>query len=128
MEGQVASHTNSLQLQASGLDSSLNARVEDHHVLLAKNAALEHKVEMLHQTVGRLDGELGVLLARVEALEWVALSEYLSMEDLLGLGTREVQAMESDVAVEMGLWPDFGPLVDRPDPVDISEPLFPHSF
>ncbi|KAF9641941.1 hypothetical protein BDM02DRAFT_3133451 [Thelephora ganbajun] len=128
IEGQVTTHTNALQLQSSGLDASINTQVEDRRTLLAKNAALEHEVEELKQTVTWLDGEFGVLLARVEVLEWVALSEYLSVEDLLGLGTGGVQEMEAEVASKMGLWPDFGPLVDRPNTVDLSEPLFPYSF
>ncbi|KAF9650824.1 hypothetical protein BDM02DRAFT_3127360 [Thelephora ganbajun] len=124
----VTTHTNALQLQSLGLDASINTRVEDCQTLLAKNVALEREVEVLKRMVMRLDGEFSVLLAWVEALEWVAPLEYLSMEDLLGLGTGEVQEMEAEVASEMGLRPDFGPLVDRPNPVDISDPLFPHSF
>ncbi|KAF9643316.1 hypothetical protein BDM02DRAFT_3132512 [Thelephora ganbajun] len=128
IEGQVTAHTNALQLQASGLDASLNVRVDDHRTLLAKNSALEHEVEELKHKVNQLDGEFGVLLACVKALEWVTPSEYLSVEDLLRLGTGEVQEMEVEVASKMGLQLDFGPLVDRPDPVDILEPLFPHLF
>ncbi|KAF9642861.1 hypothetical protein BDM02DRAFT_3230625 [Thelephora ganbajun] len=129
LEGQVTSHSNALQLQSSGLDSSINARVEDRHVLLTKNAALEREVEELKGKVTRLDGEFGVLLARVEALEWVTPSEYLSVEDLLRAGGEGgVVPMDSDEAAALGLCPDFQDLVDRPDPVDISAPLFPHSF
>ncbi|KAF9648383.1 hypothetical protein BDM02DRAFT_3187144 [Thelephora ganbajun] len=101
VEGQVASHVNALQLQALGLDSSINSWVDDHWVLLSKNAALECEVEMLRQTVERLDGEFGVLLAWVKALEWTAPSEYLSVEDLLRLGEGTVAEMEEDVAIEV---------------------------
>ncbi|KAF9642462.1 hypothetical protein BDM02DRAFT_3193185 [Thelephora ganbajun] len=83
----------------------------------------------LKETVARLEGELGVFLARVEALEWTAPSEYLSVEDLLRAGGEGgVVPMDSDEAAALGLRPDFQALVDRPDPVDISAPLFPHSF
>ncbi|KAF9644341.1 hypothetical protein BDM02DRAFT_3190723 [Thelephora ganbajun] len=41
VEGQVTTQANVLQLQVSGLDSLLNARSEDHHFLLVKNATLE---------------------------------------------------------------------------------------
>ncbi|KAF9643322.1 hypothetical protein BDM02DRAFT_3132511 [Thelephora ganbajun] len=129
LEGTVTSHSNALQLQSSGLDSSINARVEDCRVLLAKNAALEREVEGLKGQVARLDGEFGVLLARVEALEWVTPSEYLSVEDLLRAGDGgEVASMDSGEAAELGLRSDFQALVDRPDPLDLSAPLFPHSF
>ncbi|KAF9642374.1 hypothetical protein BDM02DRAFT_3193385 [Thelephora ganbajun] len=73
---EVTAHANALQLQASGLDTSLNAR----------NSALEREVEELKDKVNQLDGEFGVLLACVEALEWVTPSEYLSVEDLLRTG------------------------------------------
>ncbi|KAF9641874.1 hypothetical protein BDM02DRAFT_3133504 [Thelephora ganbajun] len=70
-----------------------------------------------------------VLLARVEALEWVTPSEYLSVEDLLRAGGGgEVESMDSDEAAALGLRADFQALVDRPDPVDLSAPLFPDSF
>ncbi|KAF9642675.1 hypothetical protein BDM02DRAFT_3234267 [Thelephora ganbajun] len=129
LEGKVTLHSNALQLQSSGLDSSINARVEDRRVLLAKNAALERDVEELKGQVARLDGEFGVLLARVEALEWVTPSEYLSVEDLLRAGGGgEVESMDSGEAAELGLRPDFQDLVDQPDPVDTSAPLFPFSF
>ncbi|KAF9642578.1 hypothetical protein BDM02DRAFT_3192999 [Thelephora ganbajun] len=129
LEGTVTSHSNALQLQSSGLDSSINARVEDRRVLLAKNAALEREVEGLKGQVARLEGEFGVLLARVEALEWVTPSEYLSVEDLLRAGGGgEVESMDSGEAAELGLRSDFQALIDRPDPLDISAPLFPHSF
>ncbi|KAF9641945.1 hypothetical protein BDM02DRAFT_3194209 [Thelephora ganbajun] len=94
-----------------------------------KNAALEREVEGLKGQVARLEGEFGVLLARVEALEWVIPSEYLSVEDLLRAGGGgEVESMDSGEAAELGLRSDFQALVDRLDPVDISAPLFPHSF
>ncbi|KAF9642973.1 hypothetical protein BDM02DRAFT_3192381 [Thelephora ganbajun] len=129
MEGQVATQANALQLQVSGLDALLNHRSEDHCFLLGKNAALEREVEELKQMVMRMDGEYGVLLARVEALEWTAPSEYLSVEDLLRIGGEgEVAPMSSDEAAQLGLRPDFQELVDKPDPVDTTTPLFPYSF
>ncbi|KAF9642351.1 hypothetical protein BDM02DRAFT_3193420 [Thelephora ganbajun] len=129
IEGQVIAHTNALQLQASGLDASLNTRVDDRRNLLAKNSALEREVEELKEKVNRLDGEFGVLLARVEALEWVTPSEYLSVEDLLRAGGGgEVVPMDLNEAAALGLRPDFQDLVDRLDPVDTSAPLFPHSL
>ncbi|KAF9642723.1 hypothetical protein BDM02DRAFT_3192790 [Thelephora ganbajun] len=107
----------------------LNNRSEDRRTLLGKNAALDREVRELKETVARLEGEMGVLLARVEALEWTAPSEYLSVEDLLRMGgDGGVASMDSDEAAELGLRSDFQDLVDRPDPVDISAPLFPHSF
>ncbi|KAF9641906.1 hypothetical protein BDM02DRAFT_3133479, partial [Thelephora ganbajun] len=105
-----------------------NQQVEDCRSLLEKNAALEREVEVLKQTVMRLDGEFGVLLARMEALEWVEPSEYLSVDNLLDLGVGGVQEMDADEAGALGLRPDFGALVDRPDPLDTSAPLFPHLF
>ncbi|KAF9643285.1 hypothetical protein BDM02DRAFT_3132536 [Thelephora ganbajun] len=94
----------------------------DEVALLAKNVALECEVE-------GLDGEFGVLLACIEALEWVAPSEYLSVEDLLRMGGEgEVASMETNEAVALGLRPDFQDLVDRLDPIDTTAPLFPHSF
>ncbi|KAF9643126.1 hypothetical protein BDM02DRAFT_3192175 [Thelephora ganbajun] len=129
MEGLVSTQANSLQLQASGLDSMLNIRSKDHRLLLARNEALEREVKGLKQTVESLNGEFGMLLARVEALEWTAPSEYLSVEDLLREGGGgEVEPMDSGEAAELGLRADFRDLVDRPDPVDISAPLFPHLF
>ncbi|KAF9643064.1 hypothetical protein BDM02DRAFT_3192262 [Thelephora ganbajun] len=129
MEGRVTTQANALQLQVSGLDALLNQWSEDCRFLLCRNATLEREVEELKQMVMWLDGEFGVLLARVEALEWTAPLEYLSVEDLLRIGGEgEVAAMDSDEAAGLGLRPDFQDLVDRPDPVDITTPLFPHSF
>ncbi|KAF9641854.1 hypothetical protein BDM02DRAFT_3194416 [Thelephora ganbajun] len=129
MEGLVTTQANALQLQVSGLDTLLNQRSEDRRLLLGRNAALEREVEELKQMVVRLDGEFGVLLARVEALEWVAPSEYLLVEDLLRVGGEgEVASMDSDEAAILGLRSDFQDQVDRPDPVDTTAPLFPHSF
>ncbi|KAF9642546.1 hypothetical protein BDM02DRAFT_3193038 [Thelephora ganbajun] len=129
VEGVVTTQANTLQLQVSGLDSLLNQRSEDRRFLLARNAALEREVEELKQMVARMDGEFSVLLARVEVLEWTAPSEYLSVEDLLREGSGgEVASMDSDEAVALGLRPNFQGLVDRPDPIDTSAPLFPHSF
>ncbi|KAF9642268.1 hypothetical protein BDM02DRAFT_3133202 [Thelephora ganbajun] len=72
--------------------------------IAVKNAALEREVEELKGEVTRLDGEFGVLLARVEALE-------------VG-GGGEVEPLDSDEAAELGLRPDFQDLVVQPDPVD----------
>ncbi|KAF9642231.1 hypothetical protein BDM02DRAFT_3193640 [Thelephora ganbajun] len=108
LEGQVTTQANALQLQVSGLDSLLTRRSEDRQFLLSWNAALEREVEELKQLVTRLEGEFGVLLARVEALEWVTPSEYLSVENLLASGVDDIQEMDAEVAV------------------DTSEPLFPH--
>ncbi|KAF9642965.1 hypothetical protein BDM02DRAFT_3229694 [Thelephora ganbajun] len=129
MEGRVTTQANTLQLQVSGLDALLNQRSKDRHFLLCRNATLEREVEELKQMVTWLDGEFGVLLARVEALEWTAPSEYLLVEDLLRIGGKgEVAAMDSDEAAGLGLRPNFQDLVDRLDPVNITAPLFPHSF
>ncbi|KAF9642722.1 hypothetical protein BDM02DRAFT_3192789 [Thelephora ganbajun] len=129
LEGGVSAQANSLQLQASGLDAMLNAQSENRRFLLGKNAALEREVEGLKQRLESLSGEFGVLQARVEALEWVSPSEYLSAEDLLRMGGGgEVAPLDSDEAAALGLRADFQDLVDRPDPVDLSAPLFPHSF
>ncbi|KAF9646416.1 hypothetical protein BDM02DRAFT_3188829 [Thelephora ganbajun] len=126
VEGQVTTQANALQLQVSGLDSLLNQRSKDHCFLLAQAATLEQEVEVLMQTVAQLEGEFGILLARVEALEWTTPSAYLSVEDLFCQGAGgEVEEMDSDAAWELGLHPDFSALVDRPDPVDTSAPLFP---
>ncbi|KAF9641815.1 hypothetical protein BDM02DRAFT_3194510 [Thelephora ganbajun] len=125
----VSTQANSLQLQASGLDTMLNHRSEDHRLLLGKNADLDREVGELKEVVTRLEGELGVLLARMEALEWAPSSEYLSVEDLLRLGgDGGVVSMDSGEVAALGLRPDFQDLVDRPDPVDTTAPLFPHSF
>ncbi|KAF9647528.1 hypothetical protein BDM02DRAFT_3187867 [Thelephora ganbajun] len=71
-------------------------------------AALEREVEELKDRVTRLDGEFGVLLARIEALEWTAPSEYLSVEDLLWMGGEGgVEPMDSVEAAALGLRPDF---------------------
>ncbi|KAF9641957.1 hypothetical protein BDM02DRAFT_3194184 [Thelephora ganbajun] len=104
--------------------------VEAFDVYLREMIALPKGEEgELKEVVTRLEGEFGVLLARVEALEWVTPSEYLSVEDLLRMGDKGgVVPMDSDEAAALGLRPDFQDLVDRPDPVDISAPLFPHSF
>ncbi|KAF9649995.1 hypothetical protein BDM02DRAFT_3227113 [Thelephora ganbajun] len=128
VEGLISTQANSLQLQASGLDTMLNTRSEDRRTLLGKNAALDREVGELKETVARLEGEFGVLLARVEALEWTAPSEYLSVDNLLDLGVGGVQEMEADEASALGLRTDFGALVDQPEPVDTSAPLFPHLF
>ncbi|KAF9641843.1 hypothetical protein BDM02DRAFT_3194443 [Thelephora ganbajun] len=129
LEGGVSTQANFLQLQASGLDSMLNTQSENRRFLLGKNAALEREVEGLKNQVARLEGEFGVLLARVEALEWVTPSEYLSVEDLLRVGGGgEVEPLDSDEAAALGLRADFQALVDKPDPVDLSAPLFPESF
>ncbi|KAF9642391.1 hypothetical protein BDM02DRAFT_3193363, partial [Thelephora ganbajun] len=129
VEGLVSTQANSLQLQASGLDTVLTNRSEDHRLLLRKNADLDCEVGELKEVVTRLEGELGVLLAHVEALEWTAPSEYLSVEDLLRMGGEGgIAPMDSDEAAALGLRPDFQDLVDRPDPVDTTAPLFPHSF
>ncbi|KAF9642390.1 hypothetical protein BDM02DRAFT_3193361 [Thelephora ganbajun] len=126
VKGLVTTHANALQLQMLGLDASVSAWVEDHWVLLAKNVALECEVEVLKQTVVQLDGEFGVLLVQVEVLEWTNPSEYLLVEDLLRLGTEgEVNPMELSEAMEVGLCSDFSTLVDRPDPIDTTAPLFP---
>ncbi|KAF9643315.1 hypothetical protein BDM02DRAFT_3191857 [Thelephora ganbajun] len=111
IEGQISSHANALQLQSLGLDGSINARVEDRRILLAKNAALDREVGELKDTVAQLEGEFGVLLAHVEALEWVTPSEYLLVEDLLRVGAEGgIEEMDEDVASSLGLRPDFGPL------------------
>ncbi|KAF9642905.1 hypothetical protein BDM02DRAFT_3192478 [Thelephora ganbajun] len=129
MEGQVTTQANALQLQVSRLDALLNWRSEDCRFLLCRNAALEREVEELKQMVTRMDGEFGVLLAQVEALEWTAPSEYLSVEDLLRVGGEGgVASMDLDEAAMLGLCPDFQDLVDRLDPVDTTAPLFPQSF
>ncbi|KAF9641834.1 hypothetical protein BDM02DRAFT_3194475 [Thelephora ganbajun] len=39
-----------------------------------------------------------------------------------------VEPMDAGEAAELGLRPDFQDLVDRPDPIDTSAPLFPHLF
>ncbi|KAF9644797.1 hypothetical protein BDM02DRAFT_3131544 [Thelephora ganbajun] len=80
------------------MDTLLNRRSEDRQFLLSKNAALEREVEELKQTVAQLEGEFGVLLARLEALEWVTPSEYLSVENLLASGVDDVQEMDAEVA------------------------------
>ncbi|KAF9642379.1 hypothetical protein BDM02DRAFT_3193376 [Thelephora ganbajun] len=109
--------------------TDLLTRSEDRQFLLGRNAALEREVEELKQMVARLDGEFGILLARVEALEWTAPSEYLSVEDLLWVGSEgEVASLDSGEAAMLGLRSDFQDLVDRPDPVDTTAPLFLHSF
>ncbi|KAF9642948.1 hypothetical protein BDM02DRAFT_3132749 [Thelephora ganbajun] len=125
VEGQVTTHANALQLQASGLDSSVNAWVEDCQVLFDKNVALVCEVEVLKQTVEQMDGELGVLLAQVEALEWVNPLEYLSVKDLLRLGAEgDIMEMDTTAASNLALCPDFSALVDRPEPLDTATPLF----
>ncbi|KAF9642742.1 hypothetical protein BDM02DRAFT_3192761 [Thelephora ganbajun] len=81
-----------------------------------KNAVLEREVEGLKQRLEFLSGEFGVLQARVEALEWVSPSEYLSAEDLLRMGGGgEVEPLESDEAAALGLRADFQDLVVQPD-------------
>ncbi|KAF9643596.1 hypothetical protein BDM02DRAFT_3191413 [Thelephora ganbajun] len=106
LKGEVSTQANALQLQ---------------------NAALEQEVECLKQMVARLEGEFGVLLAQVEALEWTAPSEYLSVDDLLRMGAEgEVESMESSEVVEVGLCSNFKDLVDQPDSFDTTDPLFPY--
>ncbi|KAF9645008.1 hypothetical protein BDM02DRAFT_3207848 [Thelephora ganbajun] len=122
----VTTHANMLQLQVSGLDSLLNKQSEDCQFLLERNAALEREVTELKQGMGQLEGEFGVLLARVESLEWVSPSEYLSTDSLLWQGAKGVVVdMSPDTVLEAGLCQDFGLLVDRPDLIDTSAPLFP---
>ncbi|KAF9647385.1 hypothetical protein BDM02DRAFT_3248424 [Thelephora ganbajun] len=98
------------QVELSGLCQS-------HQILLAKNAALDREVGELKDTVAWLEGEFGVLLARVEALEWVTPSKYLSVEDLLRVGAEGgIEEMDEGVASSLGLQPDFRPLVDQLEP------------
>ncbi|KAF9642854.1 hypothetical protein BDM02DRAFT_3192584 [Thelephora ganbajun] len=88
-EAQVWTLENTLQLQVSGMDALLNQHSEDHHFLLGQNAALKHEVEGLKQGMAALEGEFSVLVAWMEGLEWLSSSKYLSMDELLCIGTGE---------------------------------------